>query len=89
MEALLQALFSFFIIMGIGSTILLIIGFLLKSKGVTFVEFFPKKTEPVAPQVIYNNVISQAPVNSNFNGIDARKVAAIMAAIEHHTKAKA
>jgi oxaloacetate decarboxylase (Na+ extruding) subunit gamma len=87
-EALLQALFSFFIIMGIGSTILLIIGFLLKSKGVTFVEFFPKKPEPVAPQqVIYNNVISQAPTNSY--GIDARKVAAIMAAIEHHTKAKA
>lgn len=88
MEALLQAIFSFLIIMGIGSTILLVIGFLLKAKGVTFVEFFPKKPEPLQPQqVIYNNVISQAP--SNHYGVDARKVAAIMAAIEHHTKAKA
>jgi oxaloacetate decarboxylase (Na+ extruding) subunit gamma len=86
-EALLQALFSFFIIMGIVSTILLVIGFLLKAKGVTFVEFFPKKPEPATSQVIYNNVISQAPANPY--GIDARKVAAIMAAIEHHTKAKA
>ncbi|AXK48115.1 OadG family protein [Aliarcobacter trophiarum] len=88
MEALIQAIFSFLIIMGIVSTILLVIGFLLKAKGVTFVEFFPKKPEPLQPQqVIYNNVISQAPTNPY--GIDARKVAAIMAAIEHHTKAKA
>ncbi|WNL16574.1 hypothetical protein [Aliarcobacter cryaerophilus] len=43
MEALLQAIFSFFMIMGIGTSILLVIGFLLKAKGVTFVEFFPKK----------------------------------------------
>lgn len=71
--------------MGIGSTILLVIGFLLKSKGVTFVEFFPKKPEPTTSQVIYNNVISQAPTTNTY-GIDARKVAAIMAAIEHHTK---
>ncbi len=88
MEALLQAIFSFLIIMGIVSTILLVIGFLLKAKGVTFVEFFPKKPEPLQPQqVIYNNVISQAPTSPY--GIDARKVAAIMAAIEHYTKAKA
>ena len=32
MEALLQAIFSFFMIMGIGTSILLVIGFLLKAK---------------------------------------------------------
>src|SRR5574344_1694961 len=56
--------------MGIVSTILLVIGFLLKAKGVTFVEFFPKKPEPATSQVIYNNVISQAPANPY--GIDAK-----------------
>ena len=45
MEALLQAIFSFFMIMGIGTSILLVIGFLLKTKGVTFVEFFPKRKD--------------------------------------------
>lgn len=87
METLLQAIFSFFIIMGIGTTILLVIGFLLKSKGVTFVEFFPKKEEVAPSQVIYNNVISQSPHQGSF-GIDTRKVAAIMAAIKHHNNLK-
>lgn len=76
---------GFFIIMGIISTSLLIIGFLLKAKGVTFVEFFPKKDKDVPSQVIYNNVISQSP-NQGSYGVDARKVAAIMAAIQHHNK---
>lgn len=82
MEALLQAIFSFFMIMGIGTSILLVIGFLLKAKGVTFVEFFPKP-KTIAPQnIVYNNVISQIPQNSY--GIDSKKVAAIVAAIKHH-----
>ena len=85
MEALLQAKFSFFMIMGIGTSILLVIGFLLKAKGVTFVEFFPKKDKDTPSQVIYNNVISQSP-NQGSYGVDARKVAAIMAAIQHHNK---
>lgn len=73
---------GFFIIMGIISTSLLIIGFLLKAKGVTFVEFFPKP-KTIAPQnIVYNNVISQIPQNSC--GIDSKKVAAIVAAIKHH-----
>jgi hypothetical protein len=84
-EALLQAIFSFFMIMGIGTSILLVIGFLLKAKGVTFVEFFPKKDKDAPSQVIYNNVISQSP-NQGSYGVDARKVAAIMAAIQHHNK---
>ena len=70
---------NFFIVMGVVSTILLIVGFLLKARGVTFVEFFPKN-EQIAPQnIVYNNVISQ---NAQ---IDLKKVAAIMAAIKHHT----
>lgn len=85
MEALLQAIFSFFMIMGIGTSILLVIGFLLKAKGVTFVEFFPKKDKDVPSQVIYNNVISQSP-NQGSYGVDARKVAAIMALYSITTK---
>ena len=64
---------------------ILVIGFLLKAKGVTFVEFFPKKDKDAPSQVIYNNVISQSP-NQGSYGVDARKVAAIMAAIQHHNK---
>lgn len=80
-------LISFLIGMGIISTILLIAGFLLKAKGVTFVEFFPKKTENIvsAPNIIYNTIAN--PVVSNI-GIEPRKVAAIMAAIQHHVKQK-
>ena len=78
---------SFLIVMGIVSTVLLILGFLLKAKGVTFVEFFPKKQENVSqtPNIIYNTITN--PVVSN-SGIDPRTVAAIMAAIQHHTKLK-
>ena len=73
--------------MGIVSTVLLILGFLLKAKGVTFVEFFPKKQENVSqtPNIIYTTITN--PVVSN-SGIDPRKVAAIMASIQHHTKLK-
>ncbi|MFW0712500.1 OadG family transporter subunit [Aliarcobacter butzleri] len=87
METLVQALTSFLIVMGIVSSVLLIAGFLLKAKGVTFVEFFPKKQENVSqtPNIIYNTITN--PVVSN-SGIDPRKVAAIMAAIQHHTKLK-
>ena len=87
MDALVHTLTSFLIVMGIVSTVLLILGFLLKAKGVTFVEFFPKKQENVSqtPNIIYNTITN--PVVSN-SGIDARKVAAIMAAIQHHTKLK-
>ncbi|MCT7593101.1 OadG family protein [Aliarcobacter butzleri] len=87
MDALVHTLSSFLIVMGIVSTVLLILGFLLKAKGVTFVEFFPKKQENVSqtPNIIYNTITN--PVVSN-SGIDPRKVAAIMAAIQHHTKLK-
>ncbi len=87
MDALVHTLTSFLIVMGIISTVLLILGFLLKAKGVTFVEFFPKKQENVSqtPNIIYNTITN--PVVSN-SGIDPRKVAAIMAAIQHHTKLK-
>lgn len=80
-------LMNFLIVMGIISTILLIAGFLLKAKGVTFIEFFPKKQDNVvpAPNIIYNTIAN--PVVSNY-GIDSRKVAAIMAAIQHHVKQK-
>ncbi|MCT7635653.1 OadG family protein, partial [Aliarcobacter butzleri] len=79
MDALVHTLTSFLIVMGIVSTVLLILGFLLKAKGVTFVEFFPKKQENVSqtPNIIYNTITN--PVVSN-SGIDPRKVAAIMAA---------
>ncbi|MCT7646880.1 hypothetical protein, partial [Aliarcobacter butzleri] len=75
MDALVHTLTSFLIVMGIVSTVLLILGFLLKAKGVTFVEFFPKKQENVsqAPNIIYNTITN--PVVSN-SGIDPRKVAA-------------
>ena len=87
MDALVHTLTSFLIVMGIVSTVLLILGFLLKAKGVTFVEFFPKKQENVSqtPNIIYNTITN--PVVSN-SGIDPRKVAAIMAAIQNHTKLK-
>ncbi|KLD98237.1 OadG family protein [Aliarcobacter butzleri] len=87
MDALVHTLTSFLIVMGIVSTVLLILGFLLKAKGVTFIEFFPKKQENVSqtPNIIYNTITN--PVVSN-SGIDPRKVAAIMAAIQHHTKLK-
>lgn len=87
MDALVHTLTSFLIVMGIVSTVLLVLGFLLKAKGVTFVEFFPKKQENVSqtPNIIYNTITN--PVVSN-SGIDPRKVAAIMAAIQHHTKLK-
>ena len=87
MDALVHTLTSFLIVMGIVSTVLLILGFLLKAKGVTFVEFFPKKQENVSqtPNIIYNTITN--PVVSN-SGIAPRKVAAIMAAIQHHTKLK-
>lgn len=80
-------LINFLIVMGIISTILLIAGFLLKAKGVTFIEFFPKKQDNVVPtpNIIYNTIAN--PVVSNY-GIDSRKVAAIMAAIQHHVKQK-
>ncbi|RBQ30164.1 OadG family protein [Aliarcobacter vitoriensis] len=85
MEGLIQAITSFFIVMGLVSTILLIVGFLLKAKGVNFVEFFPtkEKLEVPAPNIIYNTITNPSVVNSS---VDARKVAAIMAAIEHHNK---
>ncbi|MCT7578088.1 hypothetical protein, partial [Aliarcobacter butzleri] len=65
METLVQALTSFLIVMGIVSSVLLIAGFLLKAKGVTFVEFFPKKQENVSqtPNIIYNTITN--PVVSN------------------------
>ncbi|WP_195679226.1 hypothetical protein, partial [Aliarcobacter butzleri] len=74
MDALVHTLTSFLIVMGIVSTVLLILGFLLKAKGVTFVEFFPKKQENVSqtPNIIYNTITN--PVVSN-SGIDPRKVA--------------
>ncbi|MFY4858629.1 hypothetical protein ACOTVL_09300, partial [Aliarcobacter butzleri] len=73
MDALVHTLTSFLIVMGIVSTVLLILGFLLKAKGVTFVEFFPKKQENVSqiPNIIYNTITN--PVVSN-SGIDPRKV---------------
>ena len=86
MEALLGSIITFFTIMGIIATILLVAGFLLKSRGVTFVEFFPKKGEVAPAQVIYNNHISQMLNQSSY--IEPRKVAAIMAAIKHHSKLK-
>lgn len=81
----MQTLFeNFFIVMGVITTILLIVGFLLKAKGITFVEFFPKKESVGAQNIVYNNIISQNPQNSF--GIDPRKVAAIMAAIKYHNQ---
>lgn len=88
MENLIGAIISFFVVMGVISTSLIIIGFLLKAKGVKFVEFFPKKDEVVPQQVIYNNVVSQATPNVQYGGIDRIKVAAIMAAIQHHNSLK-
>ncbi|WP_026803022.1 OadG family transporter subunit [Aliarcobacter lanthieri] len=87
MESLIQAITSFFIVMGVVSTILLIVGFILKAKGVSFVEFFPEKEklEIPAPNIIYNTITNPSVSNSS---IDAKKVAAIMAAIEHHNKVK-
>ncbi|MBL3521015.1 OadG family transporter subunit [Aliarcobacter lanthieri] len=89
MESLIQAITSFFIVMGVVSTILLIVGFILKAKGVSFVEFFPEKEklEIPAPNIIYNTITNTNPSVSN-SSIDAKKVAAIMAAIEHHNKVK-
>lgn len=88
MEIITQALTSFLIVMGLVSTILLIIGFVLKAKGSTFVEFFPKKSEvvPQAPNIIYNTITNPSVSNNSY--IDSRKVAAIMAAIQHHNKLK-
>lgn len=83
----MEAIISFFVIMGVISTSLIIIGFLLKAKGVRFVEFFPKKEEVVPQQVIYNNVVSPI-TNSSYSGIDNKKVAAIIAAIQYHNKIK-
>jgi len=86
MNAFLQALNSFFIVMGVVSSILLIIGFVLKAKGVSFVEFFPKRQEGVTPTSnVYYNTYNTTQVSSN---IDSRKVAAIMAAIKYHNSIK-
>lgn len=87
MENLIEAIISFFVIMGMLSTSLIIIGFLLKAKGIRFVEFFPKKEEALPQQIIYNNVVPQT-TNPTYYGIDSKKVAAIMAAIQYHNKIK-
>ncbi|WP_170167568.1 hypothetical protein [Aliarcobacter thereius] len=75
---------SFFLIMGVISTILFIVGFLLKARGVTFIEFFPKKENETSQNIVYNNVISQVPLNSF--GVEHKKVAAIIAAIKYHNE---
>ena len=68
MEIITQALTSFLIVMGAVSTILLIIGFVLKAKGSTFVEFFPKKSEvvPQAPNIIYNTITNPSVSNNSY-----------------------
>ncbi|TLT07200.1 hypothetical protein FE243_04980 [Aliarcobacter thereius] len=81
MQAILE---SFFLLMGVISTILFIVGFLLKARGITFIEFFPKKENETSQNIVYNNVISQIPHNSF--GVDYRKVAAIIAAIKYHNE---
>ena len=92
MENLGQALNSFFLIMGVVSSILLIVGFVLKARGTKFVEFFPKEQEsvvvPPSQNITYNTYnTTNSGVNPSMNpSLDARKVAAIMAAIEHHTR---
>lgn len=73
---------SFFLIVGVISTTLFIVGFLLKAKGVTFIEFFPEKNRESSENVVYNNIISQPHQNSF--GVEAKKVAAIIAAIKYH-----
>jgi oxaloacetate decarboxylase (Na+ extruding) subunit gamma len=87
-DFLTQALNSFFLIMGVVSSILLIVGFVLKARGTKFVEFFPKEQEsvvvPPSQNITYNTYnTTSGGINPN---LDARKVAAIMAAIEHHTR---
>jgi|GEM_PF-1152516 len=87
MESLIQTITSFFIVMGIAFTSLIIVTFVLKAKGVSFVEFFLKsdKLEVSTPtsKVISNTVTKQNNVNTP---IDRKKVAAIISAIEHHNK---
>ncbi|OCL84074.1 OadG family protein [Arcobacter porcinus] len=81
---MLTLLENFFIVMGIVSTAIFVVGFIFKAKGVTFVEFFPKKDNAPVQNIVYNNTITQSPQNSY--GIDSRKVAAIMAAIKYHNE---
>lgn len=85
LNILTELLKSFFIVVGFISTILLIVGFLFKAKGVTFFEFFPKKQENLKST---SNVIYNTNTNSYQNIIDPKKVAAIMAAIQYHNKIK-
>ena len=60
MEALLQAIFSFFMIMGIGTSILLVIGFLLKAKGVRTIS----REESISLKVPQATV-SYCPISNN------------------------
>jgi len=84
MESFIQTITSFFIVMGIVFTSLIIVAFVLKLRGLSFVEFFPKNNtlELQTPNVVYSttnpNIVS--------NSIEPKKVAAIIAAIEHHNK---
>ncbi len=52
MEELLQAIISFFMIMGIGTSIHTVIRYLLKEKGVTFIKLLQKKDKDAPSQVI-------------------------------------
>jgi len=84
MESFIQTITSFFIVMGIVFTSLIIVAFVLKLRGLSFVEFFPKNNniEVQTPNIVYNttnpNIVSSS--------IELKKVAAIIAAIEHHNK---
>jgi len=84
MEGFIQTITSFFIVMGIVFTSLIIVAFVLKLRGLSFVEFFPKNNnlEAQTPNIVYSttnpNIVSSS--------IEPKKVAAIIAAIEHHNK---
>ena len=71
-----------FLGMGVVFAFLTIMIFVLKAQGAILTRFFPQKEKVVnvAPQ---NNSVT-----SNTNNVEAAKIAAIIAAVQHHTNLK-
>jgi len=68
-----------FLGMGVVFAFLIIMIFVLKAQGVILTKFFPQKEKVV-------NVV--APRSENTNNVEAAKIAAIVAAVQHHKNLK-
>ena len=81
MTASINFLFFFFVI-----AFAILIIFVLKAQGMISIKFFPQKEE----KVIENNItpIVQNVVTNNVKTTEAAKIAAIIAAVQHHKNLK-